>query len=50
MTLTQIAGLYLIAEGIGSIIYSIDQRNPSQVGRLGRVAIGIYLMSQQIEI
>lgn len=47
MTLMQISGLYLIVEGLGSIFYSIDQRNTSQIGRIGRVGIGIYLLEQK---
>jgi len=46
MTFLQIAGIYLVVEGLGSIFYSIDKREISQIGRLGRVGIGIYLLKE----
>lgn len=47
MTAAQITGLYLIVEGLASIFYSIDQRGASQIGRIGRVVIGIYMLEQK---
>lgn len=47
MTLMQLAGIYLIAEGLASIFYSIDKRELSQIGRIGRVGIGLFLLDQK---
>ena len=41
--LEKILGGYLFVEGWMSIAYSQDQRSFSNVGRLGRMGIGIWL-------
>ena len=41
--LEYLTGGYLFVEGLGSILYSQDQRSLSQLGRLGRIAIGSWL-------
>ena len=42
-SLEKIVGGYLFIEGWASIAYSADQRNLSNIGRLGRMGIGIWL-------
>ncbi len=44
MSANKIIGLFLISEGLLSIIYSQDRQNISQFGRVGRICIGIYLI------
>ena len=39
-----IAGLFLVAEGIGSFIAFADQIMIFQYGRLARIVIGFYLI------
>lgn len=42
-SLEKIVGGYLFVEGWASIAYSQDQRSLSNIGRLGRIGIGIWL-------
>lgn len=42
-SLEKIIGGYLFIEGWASITYSQDQRSLSNIGRLGRMGIGIWL-------
>lgn len=42
----KIIGGYLFIEGLASIIYSIDQKPLSNIGRLGRMGIGVWLFSR----
>lgn len=42
-SLEKIIGGYLFVEGFMSIAYSQDQRSLSNIGRLGRMGIGIWL-------
>lgn len=42
-SLEKIVGSYLFVEGFASIAYSQDQRPLSNIGRLGRMGVGIWL-------
>lgn len=44
LSTVNIAGIYLIVEGLASIFCSADKRELSQIGRIGRVVIGVYLL------
>lgn len=42
--ITKLAGGYIITEGILSIVGSEDKRVISQIGRAGRIALGLYFI------
>jgi len=42
----RVIGLFLIAEGILSILYSQDQQPISNFGRLLRIGAGIFLVTE----
>ena len=42
-SLEKIVGGYLFVEGWASVAYSQDQRYLSNIGRLGRIGIGLWL-------
>jgi hypothetical protein len=39
----QLVGGYLFVEGLASIMYSYDQREISNIGRVGRMIVGLWL-------
>lgn len=45
--LEKLIGSYLFVEGLGSIAYSKDQRSLSNIGRLGRMGIGLWLFFRE---
>lgn len=44
----KLIGLFLIGEGIASVIYSKDQRTINNVGRFIRIFIGVLLFMTMI--
>lgn len=46
-SLEKLVGGYLFVEGFASIAYSQDQRSLSNIGRLGRMGIGLWLFFRQ---
>ncbi len=46
MDANKVIGSFLAIEGLLSIIYSQDKQTISQFGRVGRICIGIYLITK----
>lgn len=47
-TIMKIGGPYLIGEGILSILASEDKRAISQIGRAGRIVLGLYFTVKKV--